>query len=147
MSAAVGVVLVTFAALACLGGGAWVIRRAYRGPRLPLVVAGGLLAGAAVFGIALVVSGLRHFGGHVTVSGGRTGGYACAQWWMQIDTRYGLTNDHATPSPGCRQAAVNAADAVLLPSALVGAAWAVLVGGFLAVRMRAADQRPGRPCK
>lgn len=136
MSAAVGVVLVAFGAIAFVCAGVWVIRRAYRRPRLPLALAGGLLAGGAVFGIALAASALRHFGGHVTLIGGRTGGDACAQWWTQIDTVYGLTNDHATPSPGCRQAAVNAVDPVLLQSALVAVAWAALVGGFLAVRVR-----------
>jgi hypothetical protein len=100
------------------------------------VLSSGPLAGAAVFGIALVVSALRHFGGRVTIIGGRTGGYACGQWWTQIDSFNGVTNDHVTPSPGCRQAALNAVDAVVLQSALVAAAWAVLVAGFLAVRMR-----------
>lgn len=142
MSAAVGVALVAFAAIAFIGAAAWVGRRAYRTPRWTLVLAGTLFSGGAMFGIVLVVSALRHFGGRVTLLGGHTGGYACAQWWAQIDAGYGLTNDHVTPSPDCRQTALNEVDSVLLQSALLAAAAAVLVGGLLAVRMRA-NSTPG----
>jgi hypothetical protein len=136
MSAAVGVALVAFGSIALAGAAVWTGRRAYREPRLQWVLASGALSGVAVFGVALVVSALRHFGGRVSLLGGRTGGYACAQWWAQIDSFNGVTNDHVTPSPDCRQMALNAVDTVLLQSAFIAAAWAVLIGGFLAVRLR-----------
>jgi hypothetical protein len=136
MSAALGVVLVTFGAIAFGFAAVWLGRRAYRAPRLPAVLCSGLLAGGAVFGIVVVVSALRHFGGRVTITDGGTGGYACAQWWAQLDSFNGVTNDHVTTSPDCRRAAIDAVGSALLQSALLAAAAAVLVGGFLAIRMR-----------
>ena len=131
MSAAVGMVLVAFGTIACLAGGVLLVRLARRTPTPRLIVVSTLVLGVTAFAIALLVSGLRHFGGDV-----QSGGYACAPWWAQIDSAAGLADDHVTPATDCRQAALDAVDSVLVQSALIGVAWAALVGGYLTVRRR-----------
>ncbi|HJQ43189.1 MAG TPA: hypothetical protein VJ831_08905 [Jatrophihabitantaceae bacterium] len=131
MSAALGMVLVVFGAIACLVAGALLIRRARRNPRVAFIVSSALVVGGAAFLVALVVSGVRHFGGHRPI-----GGYVCAPWWVQIDSPGGLANDHITPASQCRQAALDATDTVLIQSGLVAAVWAGLVGGYLGMRRR-----------
>jgi hypothetical protein len=131
MSAAVGMVLVAFGTIACLLGGGLLLRRARRTPSVALIAASSLLLGAAVFLVALLVSGLRHFGGHV-----QSGGYACAPWWAQIDSTAGLANDHITPATECRQVATDAVSSVLTQSGVVAAVWVGLAGGYLVVRRR-----------
>lgn len=131
MSAALGMVLVTFGTIACLACCLLLIRRARRTPGLGLIVATSLLLGGAAFGVTVLVSGLRHFGGQV-----QSGGYACAPWWAQIDSAAGLADDHVTPDSDCRRAAEDAVSTVLLQSGLIAVVWAGLAGGYLAVRRR-----------
>jgi hypothetical protein len=145
MSAALGMVLVAFGAIGCLLGGGLIFRKARGNPRIPMIVASAVLLGAAAFLIALLVSGLRHFGGRV-----QSGGYACAPWWVQIDSSAGLANDHFTPAFDCRQAARDVTGTIVAQFALVAAAWGGLVGGYLAMRRRnqpdrEVAQRAGRP--
>jgi hypothetical protein len=131
MSAAGGMVLVAFAALGCLGFGGWLLLRARTKPAMKLVVACAALLGAAAFLIVLLGSGLRHFGGHV-----QSGGYTCAQWWVQIDAPHGLADDGISPDQSCRRAALDAVGTVLSQAALVAAAWAAIVSGYLVLRRR-----------
>jgi hypothetical protein len=140
MSAALGMVLVAFGTVVCLACGALLVRRARRQPGIRLIVATTLVLGGAAFLIALLVSGLRHFGGEV-----QSGGYACAPWWSQIDSTAGLANDHVTPATDCRQAAIDAIDTVLTQCGLIALTWGGLVGGYLTVRRHAVSTEPGSP--
>jgi hypothetical protein len=134
MSAAAGMVLVAFGALAMLAAGALLVRRARRTPSAARIVASAAVVGAAAFLVVLLLSGLRHFGGEVRLTDGSST-HACAQWWMQIDSANGVGDVQPAP-PDCRQLALDAVDPTLRQSGFIAAAWTALVAGYLAVRRR-----------
>jgi hypothetical protein len=131
MSAAAGMVLVAFGMLAFVGCGGWLVWRAREQPTPLAVALAAATTGAAAFLVVLLVSGLRSFGG------------ACAEWWVQIDSVGGVESGTGAAAPSCRQAAVNAVDPTLVQAALVTLAWVALVAGYLAMRRRGMDSAAG----
>ena len=121
--------MVALAGLALLGVGVWATKRSSAAASHRLMAAACVCIALAAFAAALFVQAFRHFGGTQEVGQGGSG-YVCAPWWMEIDSRSGITDgDYVGPAPACRQAAVGAVPTAVLQSGAVG----LVAGGLCAL--------------